>query len=208
MNLLIVHFRKQFKYYFYNSINNTIRQYNHASNKKYSNASLLQSKKFPDYTILYLLPMITVPCVFNKMKRNYTFFVGATIPVCVSLHILNFIPAMENLAFMACNCILASTLHTIGFLCNNLVGTIYIKENEKDKENLENQKIIISYVNYWGQRIDLKTTVDDIIPFVENYTNASNNFFKTLSIKSSKQTFKVYLKYGKITGPSFYDIFG
>ncbi|KOX69011.1 hypothetical protein WN51_06763 [Melipona quadrifasciata] len=184
MNLLIVHFRKQFRYCFYNSINNTSRQYNHGSNKEYNNASsLLQSKQFPDYTVLYVLPMITIPYVFNKMKRNYTFFVAATIPISVSLDILGLVPTMDNLAFMSC-------------------------KNEKDKGNVENQKMIISYVNYWGQRIDLKTTVDDIIPFVENYANASNNFFKTLSIKSSKQTFKVYVKYGKITGPSFYNIFG
>ncbi|KAK9299665.1 hypothetical protein QLX08_007371 [Tetragonisca angustula] len=209
MNLLTVHFRKQFRYCFYNSINNTIKYY-HASNKEYNNVSPLpQSRQFPDYTVLYFLPMATIPYVFNKIKRNYTFVVGATIPICVSLQILGFIPLMDNLAFISCNCILAATLHTIGSLCNNIVGAIYIKEDEKDKENLENQKIIISYISYWGQRVDLKTTADNILPFAEDYTNASNDFFKTLQVKSSNQKFKVYLKYGKITGPkNFYNIFG
>lgn len=106
------------------------------------------------------------------------------------------------------DCILAVTLHTIGFLCNNVVGVIYIKKDEKDKENLENQKIIISYVSYWGQRINLKTSADNIIPFTEDYTNASNDFFKTLHVKSSNQKFKVYLKHGKVAGSSFKNIFG
>ena len=121
---------------------------------------------------------------------------------------------MQNLNIYLCNllyisdCILASTLHTIGFLCNNIVGAIYLKEDGKDKEDLKKQKIIISYVNYWGTRIDLKTTADNIIPFAEDYTNVSNDFFKTLHVKSSNQKFKVYLKYGKIGKPSFYNIFG
>ena len=115
---------------------------------------------------------------------------------------------LSNLLYIS-DCILAATLHTIGSLCNNIVGAIYIKEDEKDKENLENQKIIISYISYWGQRVDLKTTADNILPFAEDYTNASNDFFKTLQVKSSNQKFKVYLKYGKITEPkNFYNIFG
>ena len=101
MNLLTVHFRKQFRYCFYNSINNTIKYY-HASNKEYNNV-LPQSRQFPDYTVLYFLPMATIPYVFNKIKRNYTFVVGATIPICVSLQILGFIPLMDNLAFISCS---------------------------------------------------------------------------------------------------------
>lgn len=103
------------------------------------------------------------------------------------------------------DCLLVLMLHTIGFTCNNLVGTIYMK----DKDDLENQDVIISYINYWGKRIDLKTTVDDIIPFTENMRNTSNSLYKILSTKSCKQKLKVYIKYGKITEEaSFSNIFG
>ena len=103
MNLLTVHFCKQFRYCFYNSINNTIRRYNHTLNKEYDVSPLPQSKQFPDYTLLYVLPMATVPYIFNKMKRNYTIFVGISIPICASLQILGFIPFVENLCFTSCS---------------------------------------------------------------------------------------------------------
>lgn len=102
------------------------------------------------------------------------------------------------------DCLLVLMLHTIGFTCNNLVGTIYVKDKD-----LENQNVIISYINYWGKRIDLRTTVDDIIPFTENFMNTSNSLYKILSIKSCKQKLKVYTKYGKVTEEAtFSNIFG
>ncbi|XP_043594656.1 transmembrane protein 186-like isoform X2 [Bombus pyrosoma] len=151
----------------------------------------------------------------SKYKNLYNFvhsseqsglrFTGALVPVTVSLQMLDFMSTVENLSFTACNCLLVLMLHTIGHTCNNLVGTIYIK----DKDDLENQNVIISYINYWGKRIDLRTTVDDIIPFTENYMNTSNSLYKILSMKSCKQKLKVYTKYGKITEEaSFSNIFG
>ncbi|XP_050579980.1 transmembrane protein 186-like [Bombus affinis] len=205
MNLLTVHFSKQLRLLSYNNINDIIRRYNHASNKKCTTSSTIKSEKFPDYKIIYMFPYAIYPYILNKLKRNYTVGIGALIPVTVSLQMLDFMSSMENLSFTACNCLLVLMLHTIGFTCNNLVGTIYMK----DKDDLENQDVIISYINYWGKRIDLKTTVDDIIPFTENMRNTSNSLYKILSMKSCKQKLKVYIKYGKITEEaSFSNIFG
>ncbi|XP_068966220.1 uncharacterized protein [Bombus flavifrons] len=205
MNILTVHFSKQLRWHSYNSINDIIRRYNHASNKKYTTSPTIKSKKFPDYKIIYMFPYAICPYIFNKFKRNYTICAGALIPVTVSLQMLDFMSSMENLSFTACNCLLVLMLHTIGFTCNNLVGTIYVK----DKDDLENQDIIISYINYWGKRIDLRTTADDIIPFTENFMNTSNSLYKILNIKSCKQKLKVYTKYGKVTEEAnFSNIFG
>lgn len=193
MNILTVHFSKQLRWLSYNSID-IIRRYNHASNDLFETATTMQSKKFPDYKIIYLFPY-TLPCqVFNALKRNQTIGVGLCIPITTSLELLQLISATENLCFTACNTLFALTLHTIGYLCNNLVGTIYIK----NKDDSENQDMIISYINYWGRRIDLKTTVNDIIPFSENYMNANRFSHKTLSIKSSKISLTVDVKHGKI----------
>ncbi|XP_073968230.1 transmembrane protein 186-like [Bombus fervidus] len=201
MNILTVHFSKQLRWLSYNSID-IIRRYNHASNKK---SSTIKSEKFPGYKVIYILPSVKYPYIFNKLKRNYTIATGAFIPVTTSLEILNFMSFMENLSFTACNCLLVFILHTIGFMCNNLVGTIYIK----DKDDSENQSVIISYINYWGKRMDIRTTVDDIIPFTENYRNTFNSFYKTLGIQSCKLKLTVNTKYGRIVEePSFSNIFG
>ncbi|XP_060815733.1 uncharacterized protein LOC132907023 [Bombus pascuorum] len=203
MNLLIVHFSKSLRWLSYNSID-IIRRYNHASNKKYNTSSTIKSNKFPDYKIIYMLPQIKYPYFFNKLKRNYTIATGAFIPVTTSLEMLNYMTPTENLCFTACNCLFVLTLHTIGFMCNNLVGTIYIK----DKDDSENQNIIISYINYWGKRIDVRTTVDDIIPFTENNRNTSNSIYKILGIQSCKLKLTVNTKHGIIIEPSFSNIIG
>ncbi|XP_076474281.1 uncharacterized protein LOC117161419 isoform X2 [Bombus vancouverensis nearcticus] len=157
----------------------------------FKNFSFKQSEKLPQR--------------LNKEIRNKKINLGALIPVTVSLQMLDFMSSMENLSFTAGNCLLVLMLHTIGYTCNNLVGTIYVK----DKDDSENQNVIISYINYWGKRIDLRTTVDDIIPFTENFMNTSNSLYKILKIKSCKQTLKVYTKYGKVTEEaSFSNIFG
>lgn len=103
MNILTVHFSKQLRWMSYNSINDIIRRYNHASNKNYSTSSTIKSEKFPDYKIIYIFPHAMCPYIFNKLKRNYTIFAGAFIPVTVSLQMLDFISSMENLTFTTCS---------------------------------------------------------------------------------------------------------
>ncbi|EFN77477.1 hypothetical protein EAI_11484, partial [Harpegnathos saltator] len=55
---------------------------------------------------------------------------------------------------------LSAWLHSTTILCNNLVGLIYI--------NLDEESVILSYINYWGRRIDLKTNIHDVIPLSDN----------------------------------------
>lgn len=99
------------------------------------------------------------------------------------------------------------TLHTGGYMCNNVVGSMCYKA---DSKYLEDQELIISYIDYWGKRIDFQTTVNNVTPFTDN-PYISNKLFELLNVKSCNKNLKLkmYMKYGKITEKlAFYQIFG
>lgn len=90
--------------------------------------------------------------------------------------------------------------HIITYPYNYSVGSIYLKE---DKKNFKDQKVIISYVNYWGKRINFETVVKNII-FIKKFGKLYNKF----CITSCKNDLKIFMKYGKIVEKNyFYNIF-
>ncbi|XP_017759556.1 PREDICTED: uncharacterized protein LOC108550343, partial [Eufriesea mexicana] len=198
MNLLMIRFCKQLRYSVYNNINDITKRYNCVSNIEKSNntSSTIKSIKFQGYKVIYLFPYIVHARIFNKLKCSYTILISATIPVSISLKILDFISSEQNLNFVCAGLILTSSLHVSAYICNNVVGSICYKDDDK---YLEDQEIIISYINYWGKRIDFKTTVNNITPFSENPTTY-NYLYESLNAKSCNKNLKLkmYIKYGQI----------
>lgn len=81
-------------------------------------------------------------------------------------------------------------LHSLGILCNNLIGYVYLK--------LDKQKIILSYVDYWGKRIDMETAIDEIIPISDNPISITDFLYKKVTFFSQKQRLKINMKLGQI----------
>ncbi|EZA57474.1 hypothetical protein X777_02482 [Ooceraea biroi] len=91
-------------------------------------------------------------------------------------------------------------LHSFGIFCNNLVGYIYLKQ--------DNSRIILSYVNYWGKRTDLESPVNDVIPMSDNPRRITDFLFKKITFLSRKETLKLNMKFGLITHDNFKYILG
>lgn len=81
-------------------------------------------------------------------------------------------------------------LHTLGILCNNLVGYIYLK--------LDEEKAILSHINYWGKRIDLEMPLNEIIPISDNPASITDPLYRKIMLCSQKHNLKINMKFGRI----------
>lgn len=81
-------------------------------------------------------------------------------------------------------------MYSLGIFCNNLVGYVYIK--------LDKRKVILSYVDYWGKRMDLETTINEIIPMSDNAISITDYLYREILFTSQKQKLKINMKLGRI----------
>lgn len=81
-------------------------------------------------------------------------------------------------------------MHSFGIFCNNLIGYVYIKSDKR--------KVIVSYVNYWGKRIDIEIAIDEIIPMSDNAISITDSLYKKVLFSSQKQKLKINMKFGRI----------
>jgi len=82
-------------------------------------------------------------------------------------------------------------LHSFGIFCNNLIGYIYVK--------LDEEKAILSYVNYWGKRVDLETTISEIIPISDNQISITDSLYRKVKFVTNNQKLKINIQFGRIT---------
>ncbi|XP_011150124.1 transmembrane protein 186 [Harpegnathos saltator] len=151
----------------------------------------LASKKFPGYKIIYFFPYVAHVSAVNAGKRSFTYITGAVVPVMIGLYLINAVSNNIAGASISTVLILSAWLHSTTILCNNLVGLIYI--------NLDEESVILSYINYWGRRIDLKTNIHDVIPLSDNRLRITDPLYKTILFTSQKKKLKINLKLGQIT---------
>ncbi|XP_032671943.1 transmembrane protein 186 [Odontomachus brunneus] len=150
----------------------------------------LTSKRFPGYKLIYVFPYIAHVAAFNGAKRRFTYVTGAVVPVAILLELMSAIPFEITAASTVSTLLISAFLHINGILCNNLVGIIYI--------NLEEGNVILSYIDYWGRRLDLKTNIDDVIPLSDNRLRITDPLYKKILFISQKKTLKINMKLGKI----------
>lgn len=81
-------------------------------------------------------------------------------------------------------------LHTLGILCNNLVGYIYVK--------LDEEKAILSYIDYWGKRKDSEMPLNEIIPMSDNPISITDPLYRKIMFCSQKYSLKINMKFGRI----------
>ncbi|CAK9798964.1 Transmembrane protein 186 [Anthophora plagiata] len=200
MNFLRTYSYTVQRYCSYNSINGVIRRCSHIIDKQECDVppKTIQSKIYPDYKIIYKFPYIVHASLLNKVKRNYLVFVGASVPVFGILTIVDSISVEYAMSGLACSFGILATMHIICKLCNNLIGVIYYKEDDN--------KVIISYLNYWGKRVDLLTDVNDVI--LQETILKITPLYEKLYVRSHKKYLKVSMKFGNIIEKSIFpDIF-
>nr|XP_012147740.1 PREDICTED: transmembrane protein 186 isoform X2 [Megachile rotundata] len=177
----------------YIKINNVIRLYSYVPSKKKNNvpSQISKSTKFPEHELIYAFPYIGYFRMLNLLKRNTTILAGASIPISIALQASGFMSGQDTINLICFSLIITFWCHTVCYVCNNLIGSIYFKE--------DNQEVIISYLNYWGKRIDLKTHINHIVPLTETPLNIFYILYRNLNVISHKQKLKINIRYGRIT---------
>jgi len=95
-----------------------------------------------------------------------------------------------NISSFSTGILITIWLHSLGIFCNNLVGYIYLK--------LDEEKVILSYLDYWGKRIDLKVSLNEIFPISDNAISITDPLYKKITFSSQKQILKINIKLGRI----------
>ncbi|XP_012543641.1 transmembrane protein 186 [Monomorium pharaonis] len=149
------------------------------------------SMKFPDYEVIYRFPFIKLVASINIMKRRFTVLTAAVTPVIFGLHLASILSFDITIVSITTGVLTTVWLHSLGIFCNNLIGYVYLK--------LDEEKVILSYVDYWGKRIDLQTLINEITPMSDNPISITDPLFRKIILSSQKQNLKINLKLGQIT---------
>ncbi|XP_012064279.1 PREDICTED: uncharacterized protein LOC105627610 [Atta cephalotes] len=148
------------------------------------------STKFPDYEVIYMFPFVKQACGLNVVKYRFTMFIGVATPVIIGFHLTNFLPFDVTSTSITVGILTTMWLHVLGFLCNNLIGCVYLKLDEK--------KVILSYIDYWGKRIDLKVSFNEIYPMSDNSISITDPLYKKIMLTSQTEILKINMKFGQI----------
>lgn len=91
-------------------------------------------------------------------------------------------------------------LYSVGIIFYKLVGAIYLSS--------DSSTIKISYLDFWGKRVDVSCPVSDVIPFSE-INERSRDIYVNLRRYSTPQTLRFTLHFGTVIDTKlFTDVFG
>ncbi|KAK0168814.1 hypothetical protein PV327_002581 [Microctonus hyperodae] len=161
--------------------------------------SSYESKMFPGYNVIYCLDSIRSVCMINRLKRNSTIIAGVALPASYGLEAMSYLPFEIAATFMLSAFSLSVFFHSVGYFCNNVVGFIYAKKNTDD--------IVISYVGYWGIRMNVQTTISDV-DYIETKNYVVTSLFNTLKLPAKKLSLRIYSKGTIIDEGEFYRLLG
>lgn len=63
---------------------------------------------------------------------------------------------------------------------------------------LDKQKVILSYIDYWGKRKDTEIAIDQIIPMSDNPISITDSLYRKVMFSSQEQKLKINMKLGRI----------
>ncbi|KYN11640.1 PREDICTED: transmembrane protein 186 [Trachymyrmex cornetzi] len=183
---------ERFLYRASNSVRySNIKTLSHVANKNEEKQKVeIVSTKFPDYEVIYMLPFAKQACSLNVIKYRFTIFVGVATPAIIGLHLTSILSYDVISVSIAIGVLTTIWLHVLGILCNNLIGYVYLKLDEK--------KVILSYIDYWGKRIDLKVSFNEIYPMSDNPISITDSLYKKIMLTSRTKNLKINMKFGQI----------
>ncbi|CAD6201458.1 GSCOCG00000258001-RA-CDS [Cotesia congregata] len=157
------------------------------------------SKKFAGYKVLYNLETIKNISILNRLKYRMTIAAAVIVPGCSALDSLGFLSADFSQPLSFLTIAITFFFHGVGLFCNNVIGYIYFKPKSDDLK--------ISYVNYWGKRIDIDADAKTV-KCTENSSLLYRPVFNTVTTESTKAKLRLYVK-GKVMDEKYFDnIFG
>ncbi|KAJ9578713.1 hypothetical protein L9F63_005075 [Diploptera punctata] len=153
-----------------------------------------------EYNMFYKLPYIKSASLVNKLKKVYTSVVVAGAPVTLGLWAADIISAGTFNAFCCLGSMLCISLYTLGILFYKLIGFVYL--------STDNTIVKVSYLDFWGRRVDSYCPIGDIMPLSDMQENPSDIFIKFVQY-SSPQILYLTLRFGCIKDMElFVKVFG
>ncbi|XP_061397783.1 transmembrane protein 186 [Musca vetustissima] len=155
-----------------------------------------------EWRTIYRLPLIRLASAFNRVKIPYGVFNAISIPVAFALEQASQLPASTATLVGAVGLTSWMTLSICSLLTKNLVGIIYINDN--------NDKMKLAYIDFWGNRNDVVIDLDDLMPESEKKRPSKFDFYQTLTLCSNDQVkYKLLQRFGQVEDPeTFVAIFG
>ncbi|XP_046827262.1 uncharacterized protein LOC124427891 [Vespa crabro] len=149
----------------------------------------LTESKYPEYEIIYRFSYIKYISFYHISKRNMLIGSGVIIPLMLLLSQGSIISEVSATFISIIVSGFTLSLYLTGTLFTNQIGIIYFKDNESIK---------IAYVNKWGKRIDVDTSINEIKPLQSISSPIGNKYFKNVYIKSLKYPLKLYVHFNTI----------
>lgn len=188
---LLTNLCERFLYRASSNVGLRINRLCHAANKnEEKQEAKIVSTRFPDYKVIYIFPYIKYISVINKVKFPLTILTATAVPVIAGLYLTNIMSLEMTISSITSGILTTIWIYSLGIFCNNLIGYVYIK--------LDERKVILSYVDYWGKRIDMETTINEIIPMSDNAIGITDYLYRKILFTSQKQKLKINMKHGQI----------
>uniref|UniRef100_A0A1B6MF37 Transmembrane protein 186 n=1 Tax=Graphocephala atropunctata TaxID=36148 RepID=A0A1B6MF37_9HEMI len=144
------------------------------------------------YREIYRFPAIRIGYTMQKLKWYQTLLTGASIPTSSLLYFGGLIDSSWVFTVIFSGLLVTLNIYGCAQLFNQSIGFMYLS---KDETNVK-----ISYLDYWGKRVDMEVPLDDVVPLSEVPRPLTDRFFKQIVFYSTDQLkLKLYLHHGKVT---------
>lgn len=149
--------------------------------------------KYPSVIECYRYPHMAYVNWFNKVKFYSIPFVSCSIiTVTYFIDLDELSPEHLKDIFIVCSFILAKSW-AMSMLVNNYVGFIYV--------NPKSRQVVVSYLNFWGNRIDEKFEPGDLYfqPRANVILKRLDKIYIFLCSRKKKRTFRINLSDAEVT---------
>jgi len=188
---LLLNFCERSLYRASSSIGLNVKRLSHVAKKdEKEQQGEIVSTRYPDYKVVYVFPYIKQACGVNIVKRRFSILFGTAAPVIVGLNLAGILSYDTTIPPIVVGVIISIWLHSLGILFNNLIGYVYLK--------LDEEKAIISYIDYWGKRVDLEKPINEIIPMSDNPISITDSLYRKIMFSSQTPKLKINMRFGRI----------
>lgn len=138
--------------------------------------------KYSGYKTIYKFTRINYISIYNRVKIIILASSCIIIPISGILDALEIISHNTGLVTSIIASSTTLSFFTVGILFENYIGFIYYK----DENNIK-----IAYVDSWGRRKDIDTSINDIKSLTHAPSLITDRFYRTIYLKSLKFPLKL-----------------
>lgn len=141
------------------------------------------------YETVFSFPFIKYVALFQRLKVYHLTGTSIAIPGCGLMEIMDVLPpgALYAAAYIGVTGTAVLSLFSLPF--KNIIGYLYIR--------VDNQKIKISSVDFWGKRKDRIVKVDDWCPLLDIQPKTLDALYLSPQLSDGTK-YKLFVKFGNV----------